>query len=559
MRKTLTLLLLLAGTMVKAQIQAPDTVCVGNPFIVTSDDTAQEYTFSPNASGSVFSVGAAHTIATGGSVQIGGSATMVNDGGNYYGFVVSSDFHLFRLDFGTNPNSTPVVNDMGNPGGEFYFFPHGIEMIKDGGQWYGFIMDGARLIRLSFGTSLTNTPTVYGMDYPLELYYSMQVTIKKYHGKWVGFVGSFGSRRFARLDFGTSLTNTPTAFAFADRPAPFTPCYLTLHEQNGNWYILATNLTSNSLIRYDFGTDLMNNTPILNDLGNPGGLLNYPRGINILRNCGGFDALIMNEGGDVIKLDFANNITNTPTTTSLGTLGAPAAMEEMSPYWYNDTLYMMSINFLTPSTVIQFPVMSLPNSQTSYSSSFTHTYTTPGTYQLNMLTDEADPRDGRARCKTIVAVAAINLTITAHGDTLSVPPGYTSYQWYFNGVPIDATGSEIIANQNGVYSVTATNEGGCAGTSGNYLHFMTGVDNMQNNAQVKIYPNPAVGTATIDLSALSGNISVQLYNVVGAKVQQYAAAGGSKLQLDLSQLPRGMYNVRVMTSTQSATTQIVLQ
>ncbi len=560
MRKTLTLLLLLAGTITKGQIQAPDTVCVGNPFTVTSDDTAQVYTFSPDATGPIFSVGNAHLTPVGSNIQIGANANMVIDNGNYYGFVVSADFHLFRLDFGTNPHSTPVVNDMGNPGNLFSFYPQGMEVIKDGSNWFGFIMDGSKLIRLEFGTSVANIPAAYAMDYSPNLYYSMQISIKRDHGRWVGFIGSFGTRYITRFDFGTALTNTPTIFNFPQLPNPYTPCYFTLHEQNGNWYLLATDLTSNRLVRYDFGSSLMNNTPGFNDLGNPGGLFSLPRGINILRNCGGFDALVMNEGGDLLKLDFANNITNTPTITSLGTLGAPASMEELSPYWYNDTLYMMSVNFYNPSIVIQFPVLSLPNSQVSYSSAFTHTYTAPGTYQINMMTDEGDPRGGHAACKTIVAVDTFIISISANGDTLSVPGGHLSYQWYFNGVAIpDATGSEYIADKSGVYTVSIVNAGGCPITVKARAHIATGIDEMNAIQMVQVYPNPATDHTTVDLTALNGHVEVELYNVIGVKVQQYQTEGGKKLQLNLSQLPRGMYHVRIMANSQKMTKQLVLQ
>ncbi len=86
---------------------------------------------------------------------------LVEDNGQWFGFAVSqTGSKLFRLDFGNSPLNTPAITDLGDPGG-LLVFPHEIDLIKDGGLWYGFVTSNELdqgLVRLDFGSSLTNTP-----------------------------------------------------------------------------------------------------------------------------------------------------------------------------------------------------------------------------------------------------------------------------------------------------------------------------------------------------------------------------------------------------------------
>ena len=74
-------------------------------------------------------------------------------------------------------------------------------------------------------------------------------------------------------------------------------------------------------------------------------------------------------------------------------------------------------------------------------------------------------------------------------------------------------------------------------------------DNITKQIQfVKIYPNPAENTITIELSAEldNKNISVEIYNYLGQKVIFYNLAGDLLNTLDVSDLSNGIYIFKIL-------------
>ena len=69
---------------------------------------------------------------------------------------------------------------------------------------------------------------------------------------------------------------------------------------------------------------------------------------------------------------------------------------------------------------------------------------------------------------------------------------------------------------------------------------------------INVYPNPAKGSITIELSAVkSENAQIEITNMNGSKVLQSQAAfvsGKNKIFLNVSALPAGVYNVNVKTA-----------
>ena len=75
-------------------------------------------------------------------------------------------------------------------------------------------------------------------------------------------------------------------------------------------------------------------------------------------------------------------------------------------------------------------------------------------------------------------------------------------------------------------------------------------DNITNHQIqfVKIYPNPAENTITIELSAEldNKNISVEIYNYLGQKIMFYNFAGDLLNTLDVSDLSNGIYIFKIL-------------
>src|SRR5690606_37469386 len=119
-----------------------------------------------------------------------------------------------------------------------------------------------------------------------------------------------------RVDFGASLTNTsPTVTSIA---SVVSAGNLTLHEENGSWYLLVSGTVSYSAFRVNLGTDIKNNTPTVNTLASTGGV---NKGMFVFTNksCGDqVYAYGVDEAGRQHKYTFGNSVTNAATFASLG-------------------------------------------------------------------------------------------------------------------------------------------------------------------------------------------------------------------------------------------------
>ncbi len=94
--------------------------------------------------------------------------------------------------------------------------------------------------------------------------------------------------------------------------------------KSGNeWFGFLASRSTNRLFRLEFGTDPGSN-PTVYDLGNPGGLLISPQGMDLVHNNGNW-YLFLGKGesttGQIVRIDFGTNLKNTPSAVGMGTFG----------------------------------------------------------------------------------------------------------------------------------------------------------------------------------------------------------------------------------------------
>ena len=84
------------------------------------------------------------------------------------------------------------------------------------------------------------------------------------------------------------------------------------------------------------------------------------------------------------------------------------------------------------------------------------------------------------------------------GTVLTTASAYSGYQWYVNNVGIvGATSRTLLPTDNGSYKVYVTDGNGCEGFSGAFLLTNVGVNQVVNNADITISPNPATSVLHI--------------------------------------------------------------
>lgn len=129
--------------------------------------------------------------------------------------------------------------------------------------------------------------------------------------------------------------------------------------------------------------------------------------------------------------------------------------------------------------------------------------------------------------------------ITLTGNILSVPTGYTNYQWFLNGVSIPGANSNSWTPvQNGLYTVSVVDANGCGGNSTSFTYTGVGVGEITATNKVNVYPNPAQNTVFI--KSLSP-VNAELYSMEGRLLLKINDAH----QVDVSQYADGIYQLRL--------------
>lgn len=564
----LAFLLILCGTVANAQINGPDTVCLGTPVEFTTSYSAKTYAWAPDTIYTSTMGMSATKVLQKGDLEQPRGMVIKPEAGNYYGFVVENDGELIRLDFGSNPTSTPSTTNLGDLGGVLGDSCIGLDIAQDGGSWYGFITCNKRLIRLNFGNSLSNTPTATVVTSPLA--YGYQITLVKFNSEWLGFVANrfgFGGNNIARLDFGNSLTNVPTMTTISTFGAVNAPVNFSLFNDNGAWYMLVVNLGNGNLTRFSFSTNLKNNSPAAISLGNPNNRLFNPRAISIIADENDLYALITNESSRVTKVSFRNGITNTPTATDLGKFSIDGSkIAFTSTLWHNNQLYMFGSSYSDTCIYRYNNIYSLPaNSQTALANNgFSQTMNKKGLQTVTLHCDQGLTSGPRSFSKEIFVVDAVRIAIKQWGDTLyaSGTP-CEKYVWRFNNVEIPgAEDDTLIPTQEGIYSVTGS-IASCSDIS-TFQYFSVGVNGVANAQALDVFPNPSTGLVNIKVNGIkTANATIKCYNTLGTLVatKEVAAVNSTvNTALDMSALPKGTYHILLQTADGSRVSkQVVLQ
>jgi len=462
------LLLSLFQYNVLAQINVPFAICAGNSATFTSNISAGSYLWLFDRTPLNFSLAslpASAPILPGLGVTPAESAVLYENG-NWHNFITSAvNNTLIRLDYGSSPLNTPTSTTVGTYGMDNQL--RGLDIIKDitAQTWYGFMVNGTQLIRLTFGSSLTNTPTATAINLASQLSTPYQISLQKVGTTWTGFIGNRDGA-ITRLVFSGGLAQTPTVFNLPINNYS-SPAHFAWYQQSGNWYLLIANLTSGNISRMSFGTNIQNNNPTVADLGNFG-RINLPGSINVFADCNDQQLLayVMNENGQMVQLNFNGNITSTPTSALIGTYANGSG--GMTTFVFDHTIYGLR-NAPLDNTVHRVPLFTLPASASvSYASYVHHTYATPGTHSIRLYTNAGHAISTAAYCQEInvddcnpTNVTPINTPPDPLSQNYPNPVGQQARIDYYLQAPVQA--SIIIKDVHGrvvrQYNITQPGKG----------------------------------------------------------------------------------------------------
>lgn len=422
----------------------PDTVCVNTPVNISNTSlNATSYYWN-------FCVGDVNKTPTGTNIgNIGGLLTMpvfmdyVFTNNNYYGFSINfSPGRLIRWNFGNSLLNTPTATDLGNFGGIIPNYAEGIQVVQNEGRWYAIVVGGSaalgvtpRVLKVDFGPAITNPAPVAtnwgnlgNMAQPLDLHVFQE------NGSWYGFTVNGDNNTITRFNFTNSFNNVPTAVNLGNVGGLAYPTGIYAIKDNTTWRVFITNGGNNSrangawsLTRLDFGTSLLN-VPTGVNLGNPGGVLQHPRDLTILKSCGETIGFAVNGAfgsNDIVKINFQNNLTGIPLLTSLGNIGNSSFPHSLSKIFrVGDDLYSFITN-VENNTVTRLRFTgcnnsSIPNSALQNPPPIT--YNTPGTYNINLTVDDGLPTQSSVCKQVVVKDCADSIIINDYTPVLSYDP-----------------------------------------------------------------------------------------------------------------------------------------
>lgn len=155
---------------------------------------------------------------------------------------------------------------------------------------------------------------------------------------------------------------------------------------------------------------------------------------------------------------------------------------------------------------------------------------------------------------------------SANDLSVSNASEYVSFQWYHNGDPIPgATGStyNIQPTGSGNYTVCVVDDEGCEGCSTIEMTCCVGIEEAYFEGDVSVYPNPNSGQFTVEIElAQQQNLSIGLFDMIGKQVWLDDAIGNTtqlRKQYDLSEMPDGVYFLRIYADEQMTVTKLIKQ
>lgn len=163
-----------------------------------------------------------------------------------------------------------------------------------------------------------------------------------------------------------------------------------------------------------------------------------------------------------------------------------------------------------------------------------------------------------AGCDSIVTlhlyVSILDTTVNQFNNTLTSQLPLASYQWITcGGGPIPgATNASYTPTSNGSYAVIVT-KNGCSDTSSCHLITTIGLNEYGVSLLTQLYPNPFHNQLTIKLKNMVNNLTISITDIQGKEVKKLFFVRQDSFRIDMSDLARGSYLMK-MVSDESITT-----
>jgi hypothetical protein len=144
-------------------------------------------------------------------------------------------------------------------------------------------------------------------------------------------------------------------------------------------------------------------------------------------------------------------------------------------------------------------------------------------------------------------------TVTLNSSATSVTETNPAYTYIWSSLPSGFTSSlqnpNLTPTSTASYFVTITDTAlGCSDTASVTVYIEpTGLSENKSDPSLNIYPNPASDICTISLNAEYSQVKIEIFNSLGSKIKEIEIRNEKSIDIDLSDLPNGVYNLSAST------------
>ncbi len=251
----------------------------------------------------------------------GSNVDMIEQNGNHFGFFIGrAAGKLYRLDFGTDINSQPVMVDIGNFGTTITNW-RSIEIVKEGNNYYGFIVDSNlnSVYRFMFGASLTNTPSSLELIYtgnPLSSPIDIKSVIEGTQ-RFI-FVANLGNDKLVRIKFDQSFSQSIVNTDYVTITGSVLLGGISFIKDGIQWFCMASSVATFQVYKIEFDSGLEDTSPTVTSIS-----VTAPVGLAVVNDNNQYYVFVQsqNSSSSVFRLDFGNSLSNDPTTDDFNNIG----------------------------------------------------------------------------------------------------------------------------------------------------------------------------------------------------------------------------------------------
>ncbi len=379
--------------------------------------------------------------------------TIVEDGGNYYGFTPNrTGVDIIRLDFGNDLSNTPAAPvSLGNVvDGDAFSQPTAIKFYQDAGVWYALLTDftstnslGA-LLRWTFGDGLAAIPTASeSLGRFARLNRPSDLVLASDTSGVYAFVANSNVSTITRIDFSGSYQNNPADEDASDLSPGSTPWGLEIIDECESRYGVVT-LPTSGLVRHMSFTGGLGSAPTFTDITT--GTFDTPFGIDLKDEGTSRYGVVTGNTGNLYHLTFSGSFSDTsPTVTDQGNLGLLTTPNSIvlasdSSQWYG------FVSDEDSRTIERLTYTNDCGNGVFFSTDETPTgisYETDGDYVISLTVTDADgDRVTTQQTLTVTANTSPDISFTIDDNrcilndntfTSSSAATITTYNWEFNG------------------------------------------------------------------------------------------------------------------------------